>query len=152
MKYWLLKSEPGVFSIDDLSKSKNQTTYWEGVRNYQARNYLREMKIGDKAIFYHSNCASICAAGICEIVKENYPDFTAFDPDDIHYDPKSRKESPTWLMVDVKYLKKFNNPVTLSGMKENKRLQKMRLLQTGNRLSVMPITKEEFEEIVRMSL
>jgi len=152
MKYWLLKSEPGVFSIDDLSKSKNQTTYWEGVRNYQARNYLREMKIGDKAIFYHNNCASICAAGICEIVKENYPDFTAFDPDDIHYDPKSRKESPTWLMVDVKYLKKFNNPVTLSGMKENKRLQKMRLLQTGNRLSVMPIAKEEFEEIVRMSL
>lgn len=152
MNYWLLKSEPDIFSLNDLFKSKNKSTCWEGVRNYQARNYIREMKIGDLSIFYHSNCTPACAAGICEIVKEGYPDFTAFDPDDVHYDSKSRKESPTWLMVDVKFVKKFNTPVTLSNMKENKRLRDMQLLQLGNRLSVMSITKEEFEEIVRMGL
>ncbi len=141
MKYWLIKSEPEVFSIDDLAKAKNQTTYWDGVRNYQARNFIRdEMKIGDKVIFYHSNSEPPGAAGICEIVKEGYPDFTAFDPDDLHYDPKSKKDSPTWIMVDVKFIKKIDKLVSISLIRENKKLQKIQLLQRGNRLSVMPLT------------
>ncbi|AFN74666.1 hypothetical protein MROS_1429 [Melioribacter roseus P3M-2] len=151
MKYWLVKSEPDVFSIDDLAKSKNQTTYWDGVRNYQARNYMRdEMKKGDKVIFYHSNTKPPAAVGICEIVKEGYPDFTAFDPDDKHYDPKSKKENPAWYMVDIKLIKKFPKAVTLDEIKQNPKLKNMKLVQRGNRLSVMPVTKEEYDEIVRM--
>ena len=150
-KYWLMKSEPDVFSIDDLAKSKNQTTYWDGVRNYQARNFIRdEMKIGDKVIFYHSNSKPPAAVGICEIVKEAYPDFTAFDPESPHYDPKSKKDNPAWMMVDVKLVMKFKNFVSIDIMRQNKKLKKMQLLQRGNRLSVMPITKEEFDEIVKM--
>ncbi|MDH7605859.1 MAG: EVE domain-containing protein [Melioribacter sp.] len=152
MKYWLMKSEPEVFSIDDLAKSKNQTTFWDGVRNYQARNFMRdEMKIGDKVIFYHSNTEPPAAVGICEVVKEAYPDFTAFDPKSKYYDPKSKKENPTWFMVDIKLLKKFDRPVHLEEIKKNPKLKNMKLVQKGNRLSVMPITKEEFNEIVYMS-
>lgn len=151
-KFWLMKSEPSVFSIDDLEKSKNQTTYWDGVRNYQARNFLRdEIKIGDKVIFYHSNSEPPSAVGICEVVKEGYPDFTAFDPENPHYDPKSKKEAPTWFMVDIKLVKKFSHPVSIDEMRKNKKLQNMKLLQKGNRLSVIPLTKEEFDEIVKMS-
>jgi predicted RNA-binding protein with PUA-like domain len=151
MKYWLIKSEPEVFSIDDLAKSKNKTTHWDGVRNYQARNYMRdEMKLGDKIIFYHSNSEPPGAAGICEVVKEAYPDFTAFDPEDPHYDPKSKRDNPAWMMVDVKFVQKFSKLVSLSEIKSNKKLQKMKLVQPGNRLSVMPVTKEEFDEIVKM--
>ena len=150
-KYWLVKTEPGCFSIDDLAKSKNQTTYWDGVRNYRARNIMRdEMKLGDKVIFYHSNAEPPAAAGICKIVKEGYPDFTAFDPEDEHYDPKSEKDTPTWFMVDIKLEKKFKREVSLAEIKANKKLQKMTLIQPGNRLSVMPVQKEEFEEIVKM--
>ena len=150
-KYWLIKSEPGVFSIDDLAKAKNQTTHWDGVRNYQARNFIRdEMKLDDKVLFYHSNAEPNAVAGICEVVKEAYPDSSAFDPKDIHYDPKSKKDSPTWFAVDVKYVKKFSRLIPLNEIKANKKLQKMRLVQPGNRLSVMPVTKEEFEEIERM--
>ncbi len=150
-KYWLIKSEPEVFSIEDLSKSKNKTTYWDGVRNYQARNYMRdEMKIGDKVIFYHSNTEPPAAVGICEVIKEAYPDFTAFEPNDPHFDPKSKKNSPTWFMVDIKLIYKFERFISLSEMKKNKKLQKMKLLQRGNRLSVIPITKVEFEEIVKL--
>ena len=151
MKYWLMKSEPDVFSIDDLAKSKNQTTYWDGVRNYQARNYIRdEMKIGDKVIFYHSNCEPPAAVGICEVVKEAYPDFTAFDPGNKYYDSKSKKENPTWFMVDIKLIRKFARPVPLDEIRKNPKLKNMKLVQRGNRLSVMPLTKDEFEEIVRM--
>ncbi len=151
MKYWLMKTEPKCFSVDDLAKEKKQTTYWDGVRNYQARNFIRdEMKLGDKVIFYHSNSEPPGAAGICEIVKEAYPDFTAFDPESPHYDPKSKKDSPAWMMVDVKLTKKFSTFVPLSMLRENKKLQKMQLLQRGNRLSVMPITKEEFEVIEKL--
>lgn len=150
-KFWLIKSEPGVFSIDDLANAKNKMTHWDGVRNYQARNFLRdEMKIGDKIIFYHSSTEIPAAAGICEVVKEAYPDFTAFDPSNDHYDPKSKKEEPAWFMVDIKFVKKFPNQVSISDMKANKKLQKMRLLQRGNRLSVMPVTKEEFDEITKL--
>ena len=151
MKYWLIKSEPGVFSIDDLAKAKNKTTHWDGVRNYQARNYIRdEMKVGDKVIFYHSNAEPPAAVGICEIVKEAYPDSSAFNPEDSHYDPKSKKDSPTWFMFDVKFVKKFSRHVSITEIKADKKLQKMNLVQRGNRLSVMPVTKDEFDEIVRM--
>jgi predicted RNA-binding protein with PUA-like domain len=146
-----MKSEPEVFSIDDLINAKNQTTFWDGVRNYQARNYIRdEMKVGDKVIFYHSNSEPPSAVGVCEIVKEAYPDFTAFDPDNPHYDPKSKKDSPTWFMVDIKFVKKFSHFVSINEMRENKKLQNMKLLQRGNRLSVMPLSKDEFNEIIKM--
>lgn len=152
MKYWLVKSEPSVFSIDDLAKSKNKTTYWDGVRNYQARNFMRdEMKLGDQVLFYHSNAEPVAVVGVCKVVKEGYPDFTAFDPDDKHYDPKSKKENPAWIMVDIKLKKKFKHPITLTQVKENKKLQEMKLVQRGNRLSVMPVTKTEFDEILKMS-
>jgi predicted RNA-binding protein with PUA-like domain len=148
-KYWLIKSEPEVFSIDDLAKIK--TTHWDGVRNYQVRNYIRdEIKIGDKVIFYHSNADPLAAVGICEVVKEGYPDFTAFDPKDIHYDPKSKKDLPTWFMFDIKFVKKFSKPVSIGEMKTNEKLQKLKLLQRGNRLSVLTLTKDEFDEIVKM--
>ena len=151
MKYWLMKSEPEVFSIDDLANAKNQTTYWDGVRNYQARNFIRdEMKLGDKIIFYHSNSEPPCAAGICEVVKEAYPDFTAFDPEDPHFDPKSKKDNPAWMMVDVKFVKKFSTIVSIDEMRGNPKLKDMKLLQRGNRLSVMPVTKVEFDEIVKL--
>ncbi len=151
-KYWLMKSEPSTFSIDDLAKSKNKTTYWDGVRNYQARNFMRdEMKNGDMVLFYHSNAKPTAVVGVCEVVKEGYPDFTAFDPEDKHYDPKSKKDKPTWYMVDIKLKEKFKNPVTLEEIKANPKLRNMKLVQRGNRLSVMPVTKQEFEEIVKMS-
>jgi len=146
-----MKSEPQVFSIDDLEKAKNQTTFWDGVRNYQARNFIRdEMKVGDKVIFYHSNSEPPAAAGICEIVKEAYPDFTAFDPDNPHFDPKSKIDSPAWFMVNVKFVKKFSTIVPIEEMRNNKKLINMQLLKRGNRLSVMPITKSEFDEIVKL--
>ena len=140
-KYWLMKSEPSVYSIDDLEKDK--IAYWDGVRNYQARNFMRdEMKVGDKVLFYHSNAKPSGVAGICEVVKEGYPDFTAFDPEDIHYDPKSKRDEPTWFMVDVKFVEKFPQLVTLAEIKANPKLSNMKLVQRGNRLSVMPISKK----------
>jgi predicted RNA-binding protein with PUA-like domain len=150
-KYWLVKSEPQVFSWNDLKKSKNQTTYWDGVRNYQARNYLRdEMKIGDLVLFYHSNTDPLAVMGICEVVKEGYPDHTQFEPENTHYDPKANYSNPIWFMVDLKLKQEFNNPVTLNQIKTNPKLKNMKLVQKGNRLSVMPLTKEEFDEIVKM--
>jgi predicted RNA-binding protein with PUA-like domain len=149
--YWLIKSDPGEFSIKDLKKSKDQTTYWNGVRNYQARNFMRdEMKKGDRILFYHSNAEPNAAVGICEIVQEGYPDHTQFDPDDIHFFPSAKKEDPTWFMVDVKLVKEFKHQVTLEEIKENPRLKNMKLVQKGNRLSVMPVAKEEFDEVVRL--
>ncbi len=148
--YWIFKSEPDVYSIEDLKRDK--ITYWDGVRNYEARNYLRDkIKKGDIVLFYHSNCDEPGVYGICEVVKEGYPDFTQFDPDNKYYDPKSNPAKPTWFMVDVKFLKKFDKPVLLDNMRSNQKLKGMRLLQKGNRLSVLPITKMEFEEILKMS-
>lgn len=150
-KYWLFKSEPGSYSIDDLEKEKNKTTFWDGVRNYQARNFIRdEMKAGDKVLFYHSNADPNAVVGECEIVKEAYPDFTAFDPDSKYYDPKSNKDDPAWMMVDIKFIKKFKRPVTLAEIKENEKLQNMRLVQRGNRLSVFPIDADEYKEIAKI--
>jgi predicted RNA-binding protein with PUA-like domain len=150
MKYWLFKSEPGSYSIDDLKSDKK--THWDGIRNYQARNFIRDdMKKGDLVIFYHSNAEPTAAVGICEIVKEAYPDHSAFDPDSKYFDAKSKKDNPAWMMVDVKYKKKFKNPVELSAIKSNPKLKDMRLVQRGNRLSLFPIEKKEFEEILRMA-
>jgi len=149
-KYWLVKSEPNAYSIDDLVKDKK--THWDGVRNYQARNFMRDdMKKGDKVLFYHSNANPTAVVGICEVVKEGYPDFTAFDPEDKHFDPKSKEDNPTWIMVDIKIINKLASPVTLEEIKKNPKLENMRLVQRGNRLSVMPAEKKEYDEIIRMS-
>lgn len=150
--YWLVKTEPECFSFDDLKKCSSQTTYWDGVRNYQARNFLRDqMKTGDEVLFYHSNAEPNLIMGVCEVVKEGYPDFTQFDPENQHYDPKSKTGEPTWYMVDIKLKQEFNRPVTLSEIKSNPKLQNMKLVQKGSRLSVMPVEKDEFAEILKMS-
>jgi predicted RNA-binding protein with PUA-like domain len=151
MKYWLVKAEPDCFSIDDLAKSKNKTTCWDGVRNYQARNFMRDdMKIGDRVFFYHSNADPTAVVGVCEVAKEAYPDHTQFDPEDKHFDPKADPTNPRWVMVDIKLVKKFKNPVPLAEIKDNPKLQKMKLVQRGNRLSVMPVEKNEWDEILKM--
>lgn len=150
-KYWLVKSEPGAFSIEDLKKSKNKTTCWDGVRNYQARNFLRdEMKKGDGVLFYYSNTDPNAVVGVCEVVKEGYPDHTQFDPDNKHYFPSADPSNPVWYMVDIKFVKEFKKPVTLSEIKSNPKFKNMKLIQKGNRLSVMPVAKEEWDEILNM--
>lgn len=149
MKYWLMKSEPDVFSIDDLKKNKK--THWDGVRNYQARNFMKnEMKKGDKVLFYHSNADPSGVAGTAEVIKEGYADKTQFDPDDKHYFPSADPKNPIWYMVDIKFVGKLKKFVSLNEIKNNPKLKKMRLIQKGNRLSVMPVEKNEFNEIVKM--
>lgn len=149
MHYWLLKSEPDVFSITDLRARRNQTAHWDGVRNYQARNFMRDqMKVGDLAFFYHSSCSDPAIAGIVEIAREGYPDFTAFDAHDPHYDPKSTPEKPLWYMVDVRLKRRFRRPITLRELKNHQALSGMRLLARGNRLSVMPVTRHEWDYIL----
>jgi len=147
MKYWLMKSEPSTFSIDDLARAKKQTTGWDGVRNYQARNFLRdEMKKGDLAFFYHSSCDVPGIAGIVRIVREGYPDRTAFDPKDDHYDPDSDPKNPRWYAVDVQLERKFANVITLETLRSHAdgALKGMLLLKRGNRLSITPVTKEHW--------
>jgi len=152
MKYWLMKSEPDCFSIDDLAKRPKQTSMWDGVRNYQARNMMRdEMKEGDKVFFYHSNAKPPHIAGIAEVAsKEAYPDPTQFDPKEDHYDPKSSPDNPRWYLVDVKLVKKFPHPLNLDQIKNNHKLKSMALVQTGSRLSVQPVTKQEWDEVLAM--
>lgn len=149
MKYWLMKSEPSEFSIDDLKNRPRKTEPWDGVRNYQARNMMRdEMKKGDLVFFYHSNCEEPGIVGIMTVAKEGYPDHTAFDPDDKHFDPKSDPDNPRWFYVDVKYKRKLGRTITLTELREHKPLQKMKLLQKGNRLSIMPVSKKEWDYIL----
>jgi predicted RNA-binding protein with PUA-like domain len=149
--YWLFKSEPSEFSWKDLKKSKNQTTFWDGIRNYQARNFLRdEVKEGDGVLFYQSSTNPLAVAGYCEVVKDGYPDHTQFDKNNDHYDPKADPKNPTWFMVDIKLVKEFRNLVTLDSIKSNPKLKSMRLIQRGQRLSIQPITKEEYDEILKM--
>jgi predicted RNA-binding protein with PUA-like domain len=151
MRYWLMKSEPEEFGIDDLKKRPKQTEHWDGVRNYQARNFMRDdMKKGDQVFFYHSNCDEPGIVGIAEVVKEGYPDFTAWDPEDKHYDPKTDPENPRWMMVDIKFVRKFDKTITLKALKNNTALKDMRLIQRGNRLSVMPVEKWEWNAILKM--
>ena len=152
MKYWLMKSEPDVFSIDHLRQKPRKTEHWDGVRNYQARNFMRDdMKKGDLVFFYHSNCDVPGIVGVARISREGYPDHTAFDPMDKHYDPKSDPDNPRWIMVDVKFVKKFRNTVSLQELKQHKTLKNMRLLQKGNRLSVMPVQPKEWEYIIGLA-
>jgi len=144
-----MKSEPDCFSIDDLKKEK--ITIWDGVRNYQARNMMRDqMKKNDLAFLYHSNCDDIGIVGLMTIHREGYPDHTAFDKKDKHYDPKSDPDNPRWIMVDVKYKRKLKRTITLQELKTHKKLEGMQLLQKGNRLSIMPVSKEHWDYILAL--
>ena len=146
-----MKSEPSEFSIDDLKASPKQTGMWDGVRNYQARNMIRDLiKKGDLVFFYHSACAEPGIVGIMEVVKEAYPDPTAFDPDDKHFDPKSDPKDPRWFVVDLKFKRKLKRTLGLSELKRCDRLSEMRLLQRGNRLSVMPVAEAEWDFILSL--
>lgn len=152
MKYWLMKSEPSCFGIDDLSKAPKQITCWDGVRNYQARNFMRdEMRIGDPVFFYHSNCQPPGIAGIAEVVRAAYPDFTAWDPESEHPDPKSTADNPRWFMVDIQLRKKFPHLIALDDLKHHPELAQMQLLRKGNRLSVLPISPEEWQFICKLA-
>lgn len=152
MNFWLLKSEPEAFSFDDLRKSPKSTSGWSGVRNYQARNTMRDlMKKGDRCFFYHSSADPTGIVGIGEVVKEGYPDPTAFDAKDDHFDPKSKKDAPTWIQVDVKAVRAFPSIVTLAELKATNGLDKMVLLQRGSRLSVQPVSASEWKVVCRLA-
>ncbi len=152
MNYWLMKSEPAVFGIEHLKARPNRTEPWDGVRNYQARNMLRdEMHVGDRAFFYHSSCAEPGIAGIVEITRAGYPDASAWDPKNIHFDAKSSPDKPIWYRVDVRLIREFPRIVTLRELKGHRRLRGMRLLQRGSRLSIMPVTANEWDYIVKLA-
>ncbi len=149
IKHWLMKSEPDVFSFDDLKKKKTEP--WTGVRNYQARNFMRdEMKTGDLIFFYHSSCDVPGIAGIATVASTPYPDPTQFDKKSEYFDPKATKENPRWFLVDVKFEKDLKRLMPLEELKKEKELQEMRLLQKGNRLSILPVTAHEFEFILKL--
>ena len=152
MKYWLVKTEPESFSIEDLAKAPQQTTSWEGVRNYQARNFMRDgMKLGDRVLFYHSNADPPAVMGIATVVREAYPDSFAWDKKSKYYDEKSTPENPVWLMVDLKLEAIFPRPVTLDELRGVAALKEMELLRKGSRLSVQPVRKAEFDWIVKQA-
>jgi len=146
MQYWLFKSEPDAFSIDDLAACPNQTEPWDGIRNYQARNFLRdEVKQGDQVFFYHSSCKNVGIVGLAEVVKEGYPDHTQFDPEKHYYDPKSKPDNPRWYMVDVKFKQKFAQILSLKAIKAMPEIKELGLVRRGHRLSIMPVEKKEFK-------
>ena len=150
-RYWLMKSEPDVFSFDDLWKAKKRTTPWDGIRNYQARNFMRDgMQIGDGVLYYHANCNPPGVAGLAEVASGCYPDPTQFDPKDGHFDPKSDPDNPRWLLVDVRGVEKLPSFVSLEDMRERKALASMRILQKGNRLSITPVTAAEWRAVRAM--
>jgi predicted RNA-binding protein with PUA-like domain len=150
MNHWLMKSEPESFSIADLKSRPKQTEHWDGVRNYQARNFMRAMTKGDLAFFSHSSCTVPGVYGIIEIVRAAYPDPTAWDPENHHYDPKSAPGRPLWDMVDVRCQREFKRPVTLSLIRMQATLKAMPLVQRGSRLSVMPVTAKEWNTILKL--
>jgi predicted RNA-binding protein with PUA-like domain len=150
MTYWLMKCEPAAYTIDDLRR--DGTTRWEGVRNYQARNFMRdEMKVGDRVLFYASNAEPSGVTGLAKIVREAYPDPFAFEKGHPYFDPKSRKDEPRWFSVDLGFVERFDQIIPLSELKANPKLESMGVVQKGNRLSVQPVTKGEYDEIVRMA-
>ena len=149
-RYWLVKSEPDSFSFDDLIASPRATTSWDGVRNYQARNFLRDMRVGDRVLFYHSSTEPAAVVGIAEVVREAYPDPTAFDPHDSHFDPKSKADAPTWMTVDLRAVAPLPRPLALGELREVRGLEEMPLLQRGSRLSVQPVSDDEWEIIQRL--
>jgi len=149
-QYWLMKSEPDAYSIDDLKRDR--TEHWDGIRNYQARNFMmRDMKPGDEILFYHSSCKVPGVVGLARVCKEAYPDFTAWNPDSKYYDPKSTPEKPRWFMVDVGFVKKFPEVISLAQLRQTPGLEGMRLLQKGNRLSIMPVNEHEFQTICKLA-
>lgn len=150
-QYWLMKSEPSSFSIQDLEKAPRRTTCWDGVRNYQARNYLRKMKPGDHVLFHHSNADPPAVVGVTQVVRGAYPDPTAFDPKDPHYDSKSRPSNPAWDMVDIRLVQIFPYPISLERLRQEAGLRRMELLRKGSRLSVQPVTTHEWEIILRLA-
>ena len=152
MNYWLIKSEPDAFSIDDLKNAPGKKTHWDGVRNYQARNIMRdEMRKGDQAFFYHSSCETPGITGIAEVVSNAYPDHTAFDPEDPHFDARSDPQNPSWVMVDIRYKRKTRRVITLAELKRHqRRLNGFVLLRRGNRLSVMPVSKPHWDFILSL--
>ncbi|MBK8313110.1 MAG: EVE domain-containing protein [Acidobacteria bacterium] len=151
MKHWLMKSEPESFSIDDLAKMPGKTTFWDGVRNYQARNFMREMEPGDQVFFYHSNADPPSIVGIAEVVKKAYPDPTALDPRNHHYYPKSTPANPIWEMVDIRLIRKFDQALSLDRLRDVPGLEKMELLRKGSRLSVQPVKPQEWKIILRIA-
>lgn len=150
MHHWLLKSEPSTFSIDDLAARRGQRDSWDGVRNYQARNFLRQMKCDDLAFFYHSSTRDTGIAGVVRIIAEAYPDPTAFERGGAHYDPKSDPARPVWYMVDVRLERKLRRIIALAELKARRELASLPLLRPGNRLSVMPVDKRHWDAILRL--
>ena len=152
-KYWLFKSEPSNYSFQDLLNEEGQIAEWDGVRNYQVRNFMRdEMKIGDGVLFYHSSAKPTAVMGTAQIVKEAYPDHTAWELGAKYYDPKSNPEDPTWLMVDIQADQEFNRPITLQEIKDNPRLQGMMVVKRGVRISIQPVDKTDWDEVVRLGM
>ena len=151
MAYWLMKSEPDAFSVDELAARPRQIEPWSGVRNYQARNFMRQMKLGDQAFFYHSSCDEVGVVGVMRVVAETYPDPTQFDPKDHHYDPKSTREQPRWDLVDVKFERKLKRVIGLAELRgHEKKLHGLRLLMTGSRLSVIPVAPAHWDYILKL--
>jgi predicted RNA-binding protein with PUA-like domain len=152
-RHWLVKSEPSTFSFDDLLASPKRTTGWDGVRNYQARNHMRDgMKRGDLVFFYHSSTEPTAIVGVAEVAREAYPDPTALDPKHPHFDPKSKADAPAWVMVDLRAVEPLARPVTLAELKGTKGLERMVLLQNGSRLSVQPGSPEEWDSIYALGM
>jgi predicted RNA-binding protein with PUA-like domain len=149
-QYWLVKTEPSTFSFDDLVASPKKTSRWDGVRNYAARNHLRSMKKGDLVLVYHSSVVPSAIVGVAEVVREAYPDPTALDPKDPHFDPKSKPDDPTWVMVDLRAIEALERPVTLDEVKKTKGLEQMALVRLG-RLSVQPVTAGEYEIVRKLA-
>ncbi|MGH3627996.1 MAG: EVE domain-containing protein [Sciscionella sp.] len=152
MNYWLMKSEPEVFGIEHLARAKRQTSAWDGVRNYQVRNMLRDaMQVGDRAFFYHSSCAVPGIAGVMKISRAGYPDHTAFDPENHHYDPRSTREKPVWYMVDVTLVERFKRTIALPELRADPALEGMLLLRPGNRLSITPVTAKHWRHVLKLA-
>ncbi len=149
MNYWLMKTEPEAYSWDDLKNQPNSTDFWDGVRNYQARNFMRDMKVGDKVFFYHSQINPPAIVGIATVVREAYPDPTQFDPESKYFDPKSKTEDPRWSVVDIRSEAEFAEPVTLPELRDIPELEEMVLLRKGSRLSVQSVTENEWKIITK---
>ncbi|MCB0286087.1 MAG: EVE domain-containing protein [Calditrichia bacterium] len=149
MNYWLMKTEPEAYSWDDLKNKPNSTDFWDGVRNYQARNFMRDMKVGDKVFFYHSQINPPAIVGIATVVREAYPDPTQFDPESKYFDPKSKTDDPRWSVVDIRSEAEFAEPVTLPELRDIPDLEEMVLLRKGSRLSVQPVTEKEWKIITK---
>lgn len=152
MQYWLMKSEPEVFGIEHLARARHGTSGWDGVRNFQVRNMLRDqMRVGDQAFFYHSSCAVPGVTGVMKISRAGYPDYSALDPENHHYDPRSTRENPIWFMVDVALTERFKRTVTLAEMRANPALAGMLMLRPGNRLSITPVSAPHWRCILKLA-